>query len=217
MVEVYPVDVHVRIEIYDGHREGMRREERPVTKPKPRNDFIWHAQEAAPSPSDWRYHGYVRVTCETSNEVRSVLRDCKEFIASGHYARRIVWARTPFTDQQLQRIQRPITDTTLPPIPRLTFAEFRLATLPMHSQMIADYYEAERDRYAAAKAYAEQEAAASKTDEARDVWLQHASVSEEIRADREDERTRYARMVSKEDTSVPLSTLELEPPKVNRG
>lgn len=215
------MDVHVRIETYDGHREGMRRDDRPVRKPKPRNDYIWHAQEAAPGPYDWRYHGYVRVICQTRSEVRSVLRDCNEFLASGHYARRIVWSRTPFTDPQLRRIQRPIpaaiTDENLPPIPRLTLAEFRLATLPMHSQMVADYYAADRDGYAASKALAEQMAAESETDADRDVWLLRVEDAEEVRAAREVERARYATLVAKEEPGVLLSTLELEPPKVTNG
>lgn len=150
------MDMYVQVEVYDGHRDGYPRSARPSDVSQPRNDYILNCNEAAPGEWDRRNQGFFCVVCDTDAEIEELRDDCTQEASHGHHSDRIVWSRTPFTRAEFDAILLPVADRDpLPDIPRMTYAEWVAAMLPINSVACQAGSESMENLHAKGKADAE--------------------------------------------------------------
>lgn len=134
--------VYASVEIRNGTRlrdDGsyMTNADRGGRQQHPINDSIWFAEPGQPKEWDRRHMGQFCIDCATQAEREKVMMEaCPR---EGVTTLRIVWDRTPFSDQEKATIQRRIPDDEdIPPIPTMTYDEFKAATLPENSKHVLD-------------------------------------------------------------------------------
>lgn len=183
------MNVYVCVEVYDGHRDGMRRDERPGTAPKFRNDDIHFANPAQPSEWDRRFMGYFAVDCPIRNDADALISNCYQ--DEGVPTLRVVWGRTPFSIPELNRIMVPVPKgQSLEGIPKITLAQFNAATVPVNSSYVEAKAIAESDKHADDKAELERKRDAEPLDSPMRVLYQTAADGED------DARKHYAALAT---------------------
>ena len=132
--------IYATVEIRNGERlrdDGsyMTNADRKGPQPMPINDTIWFAEPSAPGPWDRRNMGQFCIDCATQAEAEDVMDDAGP--SEGATTLRIVWERTPFTAEELATIQKRVPDDDpILPIPTMSYAEFKAATLPENSAFV---------------------------------------------------------------------------------
>ena len=171
--------VFVCVEVYDGHRDGMSRGERPGSAPTFLNDDIHFANPAAPSGWDRRFMGYFAVDCPSRKDVNDLIANC--YLEEGAPTLRIVWSRTTFSASELRQILQIIPkDQLLEAIPRMTLEQFNASTIPVNSTYTETIVVAVRDKHAADKAEFDRKRDAEPTGSLMKELFQSLSDDEEV-------------------------------------
>lgn len=145
--------VYACVEIRNGTRlrdDGsyMTNADRAGSQPQPINDDIWYVREGTePGKGDRRRFGYFAITVADRRKAM-VAADYAAHNELAHTLR-LIWDRTPFTASEIAAIQDRIPDDDpLPPIPTMTFAEFKAATIPCNSEWVKARATEARDYHA---------------------------------------------------------------------
>lgn len=209
------MDVYVSVEVYDGHRDGMPREERPGKGPEFLNDDIWFASADRPSEWDQRYMGYFAVLCADKGEADKVIDNCHR--EEGAPTLRIVWSRTPFTAEELAAIQRIVPKGPLPVIPRMTYAEFNAAAIPVNSKYVENVAKVTRDSHEAAKATAQVMVDGATNNAVRTKWQTIVDAEEAGRQKYDALYVEYSKRVLREEPATPRRAEIVTPPTVKEA